>query len=101
MQGWQLDKMYENTQNQTGGGGDDDSDSSDEDIPFASCAIKRFAKTPKCMACGAPTGGIFNRADKVIKKLKDKQAAKEAAGDSDKEDGPKIAIGSDDEAGSD
>ncbi|QRW26961.1 pre-mRNA-splicing factor CWC24 [Rhizoctonia solani] len=105
MQGWQLDKMYENTQNQTGGGGDDDSDSSDEDIPFAcyickkeytdpvvtrcghyfcsACAIKRFAKTPKCMACGAPA------------------AAKEAAGDSDKEDGPKIAIGSDDEAGSD
>ncbi|KAJ1310413.1 hypothetical protein OPQ81_007148 [Rhizoctonia solani] len=129
MQGWQLDKMYENTQNQAGGGGGgDDSDSSDEDIPFAcyickkeytdpivtrcghyfcsACAIKRFAKTPKCMACGAPTGGIFNRADKVIKKLKDKQAAKEAAGDSDNEggdgqDGPKIAIGSDDEAGSD
>ncbi|CAE6510638.1 unnamed protein product [Rhizoctonia solani] len=141
MQGWQLDKMYENTQNQPGGGGDD-SDSSDEDIPFAcyickkeytdpvvtrcghyfcsacaikrvvtrcghyfcsACAIKRFAKTPKCMACGAPTGGIFNRADKVIKKLKDKQAAKEAAGDSDNEgdDGPKIAIGSNDEAGSD
>lgn len=66
-----------------------DSDS-DEDIPFAclicrkpftdpvvtrcghyfcsSCAIKRFAKTPKCLACNAPTGGIFNRADKVIAK---------------------------------
>ncbi|CAE6488279.1 unnamed protein product [Rhizoctonia solani] len=109
--------------NQAGGG--NDSDSSDEDIPFAcyickkeytdpvvtrcghhfcsACAIKRFAKTPKCMACGAPTGGIFNRADKVIKKLKDKRAAKEGAGDSDDEgqDGPKITIGSDDEAGSD
>ncbi|EGG03713.1 uncharacterized protein MELLADRAFT_44485, partial [Melampsora larici-populina 98AG31] len=23
------------------------------------CAIKRFAKTPKCFACGAPTSGIF------------------------------------------
>jgi RING finger protein 113A len=40
MQGWQLDKMYENTQNQPGGGGGDDSDSSDEDIPFA-CYICR------------------------------------------------------------
>lgn len=67
----------------------------------SACAIKRFAKTPKCMACGAPTSGIFNRADKVIKRLKDKRAAKEAAGDkeSDEEgDGPKISIGSDDEA---
>ena len=76
-----------------------DSDS-DEDIPFAclicrkpytdpvvtrcghyfcsACAIKRFAKTPKCAACGAPTGGIFNRADKVIAKLKKKQEAEEA-----------------------
>ncbi|KDN49356.1 hypothetical protein RSAG8_02058, partial [Rhizoctonia solani AG-8 WAC10335] len=120
MQGWQLDTMFENSQNQAGGG-KDDSDSSDEDIPFAcyickkeytdpvvtrcghyfcsACAIKRFAKTPKCLACGAPTGGIFNRADKVIKKLKEKRAAKEAEGDSDNEgqDGPKISIGSDDD----
>ena len=44
----------------------------------SACAIKRFAKTPKCLACGAPTGGIFNRADKVIDKLRAKQA-KEAA----------------------
>jgi RING finger protein 113A len=60
------------------------------------------------MACGAPTGGIFNRADKVIKKLNDKRAAKEAAEgkDSDGEEGgagPKISIGgqSDDEDQSD
>ena len=84
-----------------------DSDSDDEDIPFAclicrkpytdpvvtrcehyfcsACAIKRFAKTPKCAACGAPTGGIFNRADKVIAKLKKTQ---EAGGqDADEQDG--------------
>lgn len=82
----------------------DDSDS-DEDIPFAclicrkpytdpivtrcghyfdsACAIKRFAKTPKCAACGAPTGGIFNRADKVIEKMKKKRAEKEAGEDGD------------------
>ncbi len=40
----------------------------------SSCAIKRFAKTPKCAACGAPTGGIFNRADKVIAKMKKLEA---------------------------
>ncbi|KAF8610121.1 hypothetical protein BDV93DRAFT_517298 [Ceratobasidium sp. AG-I] len=126
MQGWQLDKLAANPQQQAG----DDSDSdSDEDIPFAcyickkeytepvvtrcghyfcsACAIKRFAKTPKCMACGAPTGGIFNRADKVIKKLNDKRAAKEEAEGkgSDEEGGatgPKISIGqSDDEDQSD
>ena len=81
-----------------------DSDSDDEDIPFAclicrkpytdpvvtrcghyfcsACAIKRFAKTPKCAACGAPMGGIFNRADKVIAKLK---KAKESGADADAE----------------
>ena len=41
----------------------------------SACAIKRFARTPKCAACGAPTGGIFNRADKVIAKLKKAQEA--------------------------
>ena len=40
----------------------------------SACAIKRFAKTPKCIACGAPTGGIFNRAEKVIEKMKKKEA---------------------------
>ncbi|EAU91068.1 spliceosomal zinc finger-containing protein [Coprinopsis cinerea okayama7 len=96
--GWQLDKLAENPKKQV----DDDSDSDssdDEDIPFAclicrkpytdpivtrcghyfcsACAIKRFAKTPKCLACGAPTGGIFNRADKVIDKMNKKRKEKE------------------------
>ena len=73
----------------------------------SACAIKRFAKTPKCLACGAPTGGIFNRADKVIKKLNDKRAAKEAAEGKESDDeagatGLKISMGqSDDENQSD
>jgi len=94
--GWQLDKLAENPQKQAG----DDSDSdSDEDVPFAclicrkhytdpivtrcghyfcsACAIKRFAKTPKCIACGAPTGGIFNRADKILEKINKKKQDKE------------------------
>ncbi|KAG9309238.1 hypothetical protein JVU11DRAFT_10718 [Chiua virens] len=91
--GWQLDKLAENPKRQV----EDVSDSdSDEDIPFAclicrkpytdpvvtrcghhycsSCAIKRYAKNPKCLACGAPTGGIFNTANKVITKLNKTQS---------------------------
>jgi len=101
--GWQLDKLAENPKKQIEDASDSDSD--DEDVPFAclicrkhytdpvvtrcghyfcsACAIKRFAKTPKCAACGAPTGGMFNRADKIIekvnKKRKDKEDKEEAA----------------------
>jgi len=100
--GWQLDKLAENPRKQVEDASDDDSDSDDEDVPFAclvcrkpytdpvvtrcghyycsACAIKRYAKTPKCVACGAPTGGIFNRADKVIAKINKKRADK-AVGD--------------------
>jgi len=78
---------------------DESDDDSDEDVPFAclicrkhytdpvvtrcghyfcsACAIKRYAKTPKCLACGAPTGGIFNRADKVMDKISKKRKEKE------------------------
>ena len=91
-----------------------DSDSDDEDIPFAclicrkpytdpivtrcghyfdsACAIKRFAKTPKCAACGAPTGGIFNRADKVIDKMKKKREAREQEDEGDNGDAPTGAV---------
>ncbi|KAI0683148.1 hypothetical protein BC835DRAFT_1296953 [Cytidiella melzeri] len=96
--GWQLDKLAENPAKQVEDVSDTDSE---DDVPFAclicrkpysepivtrcghyfdsACAIKRFAKTPKCAACGAPTGGIFNRADKVIEKMKKKRAEAEAA----------------------
>lgn len=77
---------------------DDDSDEED-DIPFAciicrkpytdpivtrcthyfcqQCAIKRYVKNPKCAACGAPTGGLFNRADKIVERAR-KRREKEA-----------------------
>ncbi|KAJ3746881.1 hypothetical protein EV361DRAFT_926859 [Lentinula raphanica] len=99
--GWQLDKLAENPRKQVGEDDSDDSDSDDEDIPFAclicrkpytdpivtkcghyfcsACAIKRFAKTPKCLACGAETGGMFNRADKVIAKMKKKREEKDGS----------------------
>lgn len=93
--GWQLDKLAADPK-KSANAADSDSDSdSDEALPFAclicrkpytdpvvtrcghyycsACAIKRFAKTPKCLACGAPTGGIFNRADKLLEKIKKKQ----------------------------
>jgi RING finger protein 113A len=104
--GWQLDKLAANPQTNA-----DESDSgseSEEDVPFAcficrkpytdpvvtrcghyfcsSCAIKRFAKTPKCAACGAPTGGIFNRADKVVEKMREKKKEKDRDEDADGED---------------
>ncbi|KAG1893287.1 uncharacterized protein F5891DRAFT_1166449 [Suillus fuscotomentosus] len=95
--GWQLDKLAETPRKQVEDVSDSDSDN--EDIPFAclicrkpytdpvvtrcghyycsACAIKRYAKTPKCLACGAPTGGIFNRADQIIDKLNKKRAEKD------------------------
>lgn len=58
------------------------------------CAIKRNAKTPKCAACGTPTGGLFNRADKVIEKMnkqkKDKEDAEAAENGDAKGDDIKI-----------
>ncbi len=40
------------------------------------CAIDRFIKSPKCYACGAPTSGIFNKAEKILAKLEAKQKRK-------------------------
>ncbi|PLW50500.1 hypothetical protein PCASD_01482 [Puccinia coronata f. sp. avenae] len=93
MHGWQLDDAFNSrTQKKVGG---DDSESEEESHshgnlicrqPFAdpivtkckhyfcaACAIKRFAKTPKCFACGTPTGGIFNKASRIIEKMNAKQ----------------------------
>lgn len=107
MAGWQLDQLA--AKQQGAGVQESDSDSDDEDVPFAclicrkpytdpvvtrcghyfcsACAIKRFAKTPKCIACGAPTAGIFNRAGKVLEKLKKRQDKEEGGKDDEKEIG--------------
>ncbi|CAO1622629.1 unnamed protein product [Parajaminaea phylloscopi] len=80
------------------GGADDDDDEEDE-VPFAclicrqpftdpvitrcghyfcsSCAVRRFTKTPKCFACGAQTGGIFNSATKIIDRMAKRRQAKD------------------------
>ena len=96
MAGWQLDQLAA-APKQDGDAESSDSDS-DDDVPFAclicrkhytdpvvtrcghyycsACAIKRYAKNPKCLACGAPTGGIFNRADKILAKIEKKRKDK-------------------------
>ncbi|CAH7665862.1 hypothetical protein PPACK8108_LOCUS155, partial [Phakopsora pachyrhizi] len=88
MHGWQLDDAFNSTLNKKLGVESEE----EEEVPFAclicreafkdpvvtkcnhyfcsSCAIKRFAKTPKCFACGAPTSGIFNKATKIIERVK-------------------------------
>jgi RING finger protein 113A len=104
-----LDKIADTPRKQV----EDVSDSdSDEDIPFAclicrkpytdpvvtrcghyycsACATKRFAKTPKCLACGAPTAGIFNRADKIIDKMNKKRAEKDDVDVEDDQPGVEI-----------
>lgn len=111
--GWQLDKLAETAKKDVND--ESDSDSDDEDVPFAclicrkhytdpivtrcghyycsACAIKRFAKTPKCLACGAPTGGIFNRADKIIEKINKKKMDKEEKKAADEQEaGPEVEI---------
>lgn len=91
MHGWQLDDAFAGSR----GKGTQQEEEEEEEVPFAclicrqpftdpivtkcqhyfcsGCAIKRFAKTPKCFACGAPTSGIFNKAAKIIERMKAKQ----------------------------
>ncbi|KAH7105766.1 hypothetical protein BKA62DRAFT_687892 [Auriculariales sp. MPI-PUGE-AT-0066] len=118
LSGWQIDQKWDAAQRALKGGGpaDESSSDSDEDIPFAclicrkpytdpvvtrcrhyfcsACAIKRFAKTPKCLACGAPTSGIFNRADKVIDKMRKAKEAEDGNGEggSDAGEGDSVKV---------
>ena len=42
----------------------------------AQCAMQRYAKTPKCFACGAKTKGLFNSATKVLDRMNRRNARK-------------------------
>ncbi|ORY28130.1 hypothetical protein BCR39DRAFT_535567 [Naematelia encephala] len=104
--GWQLDNAWDAAQGQVA----PQEEEEEEEVPFAclicrkeftdpvvtkcghyfcmKCAIERFIKSPKCYACGAPTSGIFNKAEKILAKLEAKNKAKrEARGIVDDEDG--------------
>ncbi|KAJ9115065.1 hypothetical protein QFC22_005393 [Naganishia vaughanmartiniae] len=127
--GWQLDKLAVNP---TTGEAVADDDSDDEEVPFAclicrkpftdpvvtkcghyfcmNCAVDRFRKTPKCYACGAATGGMFNKAEKILQKMAEKNQARQESrrldafgnpksenGDSDAESEEGIQFGGDEE----
>ncbi|KAF9147178.1 hypothetical protein BG015_011227 [Linnemannia schmuckeri] len=107
--GWQLDQEWEAEQRAKKAalieGLDPEAESSsdeDDDVPFAclicrepftrpvvtkcnhyfceKCALKRYAKTPKCAACQTPTGGLFNAVPKdFLKKVAERKAKIEDA----------------------
>ena len=89
--GWQLEREMEDG---TYGGDDDENyeiSSDDEDLPFKcylckesfkdpistkckhyfceKCALEHYRKSQRCAACGKNTGGVFNPAKEIIKKL--------------------------------
>lgn len=94
--GWQMNAVGEAADARAGSfGADVESDDDDDDIPFAcllcrqpftdpvvtkcghyfcaQCAITRFAKTPKCFACGAKTDGLFQSATRVLERMRRRQ----------------------------
>lgn len=40
-----------------------------------SCALKHFAKSPKCFACGMATHGVFSVAKEIIAKVEQRKRA--------------------------
>ncbi|WWC71855.1 uncharacterized protein I206_105814 [Kwoniella pini CBS 10737] len=108
--GWQMDNLDASQQAVI------EEEDEEEEVPFAclicrqpftnpvvtkcghyfcmNCATKRFIKSPKCYACGAPTSGIFNTADKILAKMEARNKAKrEAKGLVDEEESGGIEIG--------
>lgn len=97
--GWQMEASYLPNSNARDLGAPKDASEEEEEVPFAclicrqpftdpvqtkcghyfcsACAIKRFSKTPKCFACGAQTGGIFNSASKIIQRMEKRRRAKQ------------------------
>lgn len=89
--GWQLDSLSNGGKRREALLDNEEEDEEEDDIPFAclicrmpftdpvvtkcghffcsSCAIKRFAKTSKCFACGKQTQGIFNSAQKILDRM--------------------------------
>lgn len=58
--------------------------SNEESRADSRCAINRFVKSPKCYVCGAATSGIFNKAEKILAKMEEKNRRKrEARGEED------------------
>ncbi|WFD22154.1 N-terminal methionine N(alpha)-acetyltransferase NatE [Malassezia equina] len=99
--GWQMNSVGEAADARAGTFGADMDESDDEEIPFACllcrqpftdpivtkcghyfcarCAIARFAKTPKCFACGAKTEGLFQSATRVLERMRKRQESRAEA----------------------
>ncbi|KAG0169214.1 hypothetical protein DFQ28_003765 [Apophysomyces sp. BC1034] len=99
--GWQLEQEWEEAQKNKkrfGASNPDQyavSEDEEEELPFAcllcrkefkepvvtkcghyfceTCAIQQFKKSPKCYACGASTGGVFDIAKNLLAKLAEKK----------------------------
>ncbi|KAG0349049.1 hypothetical protein BG004_002249 [Podila humilis] len=120
--GWQLDKEWEDEQRAKkaalieGLGESESSSDEDDEVPFAclicreefkhpvvtkcnhyfceKCALKRYAKTPKCAACQTPTGGLFNAVSKdFMTKVAERKAKIEDAARRRAEDDAAAAAG--------
>ncbi|KAH8919546.1 hypothetical protein BT69DRAFT_1309262 [Atractiella rhizophila] len=93
LRGWEMDNQYLSNPSFTSSSNPQRADTpEEEEVPFAcllcrkpftspvvtrcghyycqSCAIDRFRKTPRCFACGTNTGGVFNKAEKVLEAMK-------------------------------
>ncbi|ETS61655.1 ring finger protein [Moesziomyces aphidis] len=97
--GWQLDLPNSSSRAREDVLLSDPEEEDEEEVPFAclicrhafsapvvtkcghyfceACALARFAKTSKCFACGAQTGGLFNAATKVLERMNKAKAAKQ------------------------
>ncbi|CAG8530854.1 10662_t:CDS:2 [Ambispora leptoticha] len=125
--GWQLEREWEEKQGKLGRDPntyivESSDEDSDNELPFAclicrqeysspivtrcghyfceKCAIKNFAKDPKCFACGAPTNGIFNAAKNLLQKLKEKKKRYEEK-EQEKQQPPSREVNSDSKDNSD
>ncbi|WFD04622.1 N-terminal methionine N(alpha)-acetyltransferase NatE [Malassezia obtusa] len=98
--GWQLEASGDAADARAGtyGAGLEAEDDEEEEVPFACllcrrpftdpvvtlcghyfcapCAVQRFAKTPKCFACGAKTHGLFNSATKILDRMARRNASR-------------------------
>lgn len=106
MAGWQLDKAWDKAQleskhnRQQQGSDAAKKEGETEELPFAcaicrkpftnpvetrckhyfcqACALKRYQKNPRCAVCQSSTGGLFNKAEKILAKMKETKEIRES-----------------------
>ncbi|KAI9894604.1 MAG: RNA-splicing factor [Vezdaea aestivalis] len=63
------------------------------------CALKRYRKTPNCVACGSGTGGVFNGAKNLKRLLEKKRERARIRREKAKEAGEEVSSDEEDEGG--